>query len=168
MEAQLFSLIRLLILHLHLHLHLHSLYLAAVFTHTRFNHKLDLDTHSTTCCYLSQTLAAQPLPSFNTKMASGSTMAAVNVSDSRDSSLTTPPHERNTTGKGAQRRTRQGCPAKNLPSLLTGANKRIYNAIAQLVPDSQLLKKVSSGACVLWSITETCWSRQDNSHLSFN
>ena len=82
-------------------------------------------------------------------MASGSTMAAVHVSNSRDSSLTPPPQERNTTGKGAQRRTRQGGPAKNLPSLLPAANKRtadqaFHEGPTELFPDSQLQNEVAN------------------------
>ena len=70
-------------------------------------------------------------------------MAAVNVPDFRDNSLTPPPTERNTTGKGAQRKTRQGGAVKNPPSLPTATNKQIagqafHGAPIGLVPGSQL------------------------------
>ena len=82
-------------------------------------------------------------------MASGSPMAAVNVSDSRDSSLTPPPQERNTTGKSTQRRTREGGHAKNLAPLPPAANKRtadqaFHDASMELVPDSQLQNEVAN------------------------
>ena len=49
----------------------------------------------------------------------------------------------------AQRRTRQGSPAKNLPSLPTGANKwtadqAFHDATTQLVPDSQLQNELAN------------------------
>ena len=92
-------------------------------------------------------------------------MAAVNVSDSRDSSLTPPPQERNTTGKGAQRRTRQGGPAKNLPSLPTGANKRtadqaFHDATTQLVPESQLQNEVANLERQVLEAKKTALQRQ--------
>ena len=76
-------------------------------------------------------------------------MAAVNVSDSRDSSLTPPPQERNVIGKGTQRRTRQGGPAKNPAPPLPAANKRtadqaFHDASTELVPDSQLQNEVAN------------------------
>ena len=76
-------------------------------------------------------------------------MAAVNVSDSRDSSFTPPPQERNTTGKGTQQRTRQGGPAKNPAPPPPVANKRTANqafhdASTELVPDSQLQNEVAN------------------------
>ena len=80
-------------------------------------------------------------------MALGSTMAAVKVSDSRDSSLTPPPQEQNTIGKCTQRRTSQGGPAKNPNPLLPATNKRMadqafHDASTELVPDSQLQNEV--------------------------
>ena len=82
-------------------------------------------------------------------MASGSTMAAVNVSDSRDSSLTPPLQERNRTEKSTQQRERQGGPGKNLASPLPAANKRtanqaFHNPSSELVPDSQLQNEVAN------------------------
>ena len=76
-------------------------------------------------------------------------MAAVNVPDSSDNSLTPPPPERNTIGKGAQRKTRQGGAAKNQPSLPTATNKRtvdqaFHDAQTELVPDSQLQDEVTN------------------------
>ena len=56
-------------------------------------------------------------------MALGSTIAAVNVSDSRDSSFTPPPQERNVIGKSTLRKIRQEGPAKNPAPLLSAANK---------------------------------------------
>ena len=76
-------------------------------------------------------------------------MAAVNVSDSRDSSPTPPPQEQNTIGKGTQQKTRQGGPAKNPAPPLSAANKRtadqaFHHASTELVPDSQLQNKVAN------------------------
>ena len=76
-------------------------------------------------------------------------MAAVNVPDSRDTFLTPPPPERNTTGKSTQRKTRQGGAPKNPPSLPTATNKRtadqaFHDAPTELVPDSQLQDEVAS------------------------
>ena len=73
-------------------------------------------------------------------------MAAVNVPDSSDNSLTPPPPEGNTTEKGAQRKTYQGGIAKNFPSL--SANKQtadqvFHDAPSELAPDSQLQNEVA-------------------------
>ena len=73
-------------------------------------------------------------------------MAAVNVPDFRDNSLTPPPPERNTIGKGAQRQTRQGSTAKNLPSLSANkrtADQKFHDAPSELAPDSQLQNEVA-------------------------
>ena len=82
-------------------------------------------------------------------MASGSTMAAVNAPDSRDSSLTPPPQERNTTGKDAQRRTRQRGLLKNPLSLHPAANRwtadqTFHEEPTKLVSDSQLENEVAN------------------------
>ena len=80
-------------------------------------------------------------------MASGSTMAPVNVPHSTDNSLSPPPPERNITGKGAQRKTRQGRTAKNLPSLFANnrtADQAFHDAPSELAPDSQLQNEVAN------------------------
>ena len=67
-------------------------------------------------------------------------MVALNVPDSSDNSLTLPPPQGNTTGKGAQRKTCQGANAKNLPSLSANtqtADKVFHDAPSELAPDSQ-------------------------------
>ncbi len=71
-------------------------------------------------------------------------MAAANISDSRNNSLTLPPLEKTSTGKSAQYKTRQ---TKNLiPGPST--NKRIADQVfhdvsTKLVPDSQLQNEVA-------------------------
>ena len=82
-------------------------------------------------------------------MASGSTMAAVNISDSRDSSLTPTPQEQNIIEKDTQQRTRQGGPAKNSAPPLPAANKRtadqaFRDASTELASDSQLQNEVAN------------------------
>lgn len=89
-------------------------------------------------------------------MALGSTMAAVNIPESRDYSLTLPPPERSTSGKGPQWKTRQGT-AKNHTSALAPApalaspltNKRIadqafHDVPSKIIPDSQLQNEVAN------------------------
>ena len=71
-------------------------------------------------------------------------MAAHNVPDSRENSLTPPPPEKTTTGKGAPRKTRQ---MKN-PTPGPSTNKRtadqaIHAAPPEPVPDSQLQNEVA-------------------------
>ena len=71
-------------------------------------------------------------------MASGSTMVAIDVLDSRDSSLSLLPQEQNVIGKGTQRKTRQRGPTKNPALLLPTANKRtadqaFYDGSTELV-----------------------------------
>ena len=66
-------------------------------------------------------------------------MAAANIADSRVNSLTPPPLEKTSTGKGAQRKTRQG--RKN-PTPGPSTNKRtadqaFYDAPTEMVPDSE-------------------------------
>ena len=75
-------------------------------------------------------------------------MAAVNVPDSRDNSLTPPPPEKSTTGKGAPRKTRQGA-TKNPTLILPPSNKRtadqaFHDAPSEMVPDSQLQDEVAN------------------------
>ena len=80
-------------------------------------------------------------------MASGSTMAAVNVPDSRDDSLTPPPPEKSTTGKGAQRRTCQGAKAATpapVPTNKQTADQAFHDAPSEMVPDSQLQNEVAN------------------------
>ena len=72
-------------------------------------------------------------------MALGSTMTAVNVPDSWDNSLTPPPPEKNTTGKGAQRRTHRGAKTATPASVLTNkrtADQAFHDAPSEMVPDS--------------------------------
>lgn len=81
-------------------------------------------------------------------MALESTIAAVNVSNSRDISLTPPSPEKNAIGKSTYYKTCQKSASKNSSSLLTATNKQIanqafYNVLIQLVSDSQLLDKVA-------------------------
>ncbi len=75
-------------------------------------------------------------------------MAALNVPDSRENSLTPPPPEKVTTGKGAQRRTRQGV-SKNPTLAPQPTNKRtadqaFHDTPSEIVPDSQLQNEVAS------------------------
>ena len=81
-------------------------------------------------------------------MASGSTTAALNVPDSRENSPTPPPPEKVTTGKGAQRKTRQGAsknptPAPQLTNKRT-ADQAFHDAPSEIIPDSQLQNEVAS------------------------
>ena len=75
-------------------------------------------------------------------------MAAVNVSDSRDNSLTPLPSEKSTTGKSAPRKTRQGVAKNpNLAPQLTNkqtADQAFHDAASEIVPDSQLQNKVAN------------------------
>ena len=73
-------------------------------------------------------------------------MPAVNVPDSRENSLTPPPPEKNT-GKGTQRKTRQGAtknptPAPQIPNKRT-ADQAFHDAQSDIVPDSQLQNEVA-------------------------
>ena len=70
-------------------------------------------------------------------------MAAVNISDSRNTFFTSLPLEKNITRKSTQRKTRQGGTAKNRSFLPTAGNKQTANqgfhdASTKFVPDSQL------------------------------
>ena len=74
-------------------------------------------------------------------------MPAVNVPDSRENSLTPPPPEKNT-GKGTQRKTRQGTtknltPAPQIPNKRT-ADQAFHDAQSDIVPDSQLQNEVAN------------------------
>ena len=80
-------------------------------------------------------------------MASGSTMAAFIVPDSRDNSLTPPPPEKSTTGKGPQRRTRQGAKTATpapVPTNKRTADQAFHDAPSEMVPDSQLQNEVAN------------------------
>lgn len=81
-------------------------------------------------------------------MASGSTIASVNVPNSRDNSLSPPPPERVITGKGAPRKARQGGPVKNTlqgpPAKKRTADQAFHDASVGIVPDSQLQDKVAN------------------------
>ena len=94
------------------------------------------------------TLAPSQAGTLYSTMASGSTMAAVNVPDSRDNSLTPPPPEKGTTAKGTQCKTRQGATKILTPAILP-TNKRIayqalHDAPSGIVSDSQLQNKVAN------------------------
>ena len=75
-------------------------------------------------------------------------MAAVNVPDSRDNSLTPPPPEKSITGKGAPRKTRQGATKNPAPTLLPPnkrtADQAFHDAPSEMVPDSQLQNEVAN------------------------
>lgn len=81
-------------------------------------------------------------------MALESTIAAINVSNFRDISLTPPSSEKNAIRKSIYYETCQKSTSKNSSSLLTATNKQIanqafYNVLIKLVSDSQLLDKVA-------------------------
>lgn len=72
-------------------------------------------------------------------------MAAVDVPDSRDNSLTPPPPER--TGKGAPRKARQGAtknPTPAPPSNKRTADQAFHDAPTEMAPDSQLQNEVAN------------------------
>lgn len=83
-------------------------------------------------------------------------MAAVNVPDSRDNSLTPSPPEKSTSGKGAPRKTRQGtarnptpapahapAPAPPVTNKRT-ADQAFHDASSEIIPDSQLQNEVAN------------------------
>ena len=140
MEVPVFSFIRSLILHLqilHPHLRLHSLYFSCTFqVRLLLRTYLNLVPHNN---ILTTSSPSYP-PSF--EMASGSTLAGINIPDSRDNFLTPPPSSKVTAEKAASRKTRQGTTAKDPPSLSPANHKRtadqsFHDVSSEIIPDSQ-------------------------------
>ena len=82
-------------------------------------------------------------------MTSGSTIAGINIPESRDNSLTPPPSEKTTAKKAVPCKTCQKAMAKNPPFLPPANHKRTTNqafheASSKIIPNSQLQNEVAN------------------------